>query len=198
MKFISKSANLNIIIRPGLPAQPLSGLLAKPAISVRFQNGLANVEDDELVRMMIAHPGFNSDFISAEDVKQDPYASLRQENEPSHIMTELKYGTPQKTTSSGKTQLPPEVTKLIQAQAIEIAKQMLPSMVEEALKSIIGSMEATKAAGIKTTVDVPEALKMEATSDVDTEDSAELNDEEEAVEITPEVKKGVKAVNHKK
>lgn len=163
MKFISKSANLHIILRPGIQASPLTGTQAKPAISVRFQDGMANVADEELVTMMLNHPGFDSDFISVEEAQADPYAYLRQESEPAHIITDIKFGTPQKATGSKtKSQMPPEVLKLIQEQAAEIAKQMLPSMITEALKSIIEAKEATKSAP---EVTIPEPIKKEESED---------------------------------
>lgn len=199
MKFISRSSNLHIILRPGIQAQPIVGAPAKPAISVRFQNGLANVENEELATMMLEHPGFNSDFISAEEVKVDPYAAFRQDSEPVHTITEMKFGTPQKTVSSkSRPALPPEVLKLIQEQAIEIAKQMLPSMVEATLKTIVEAKEATKATP---KVNVPEPIKMDTSSEVEVED--EYTDEGELVENyekeeAPIVKKSGKPVQVKK
>lgn len=139
MKFISKSTNLLIVLRPGLQAQPITGMPAKPTISVRFKDGVADVQQEELVQMMLVHPGFNSDFISADAVPVDPYAATRQSSEPAHTHTELKYGTPVgKQTEGGSTQLPPELQKIVATMATEMAKKMLPSMVESTLKSIIG------------------------------------------------------------
>jgi hypothetical protein len=140
MKFISKSTNLLIVLKPGLSAQPITGTPAKPTISVRFKDGIADVQNEELVQLMLVHPGFNSDFISAESVPLDPYAATRQSSEPAHTMTELKYGTPtSKKVEGGNTQLPPELQKLVTSMAAEMAKKMLPSMVESTLKSIVES-----------------------------------------------------------
>ena len=140
MKFISKSTNLLIVLRPGLSAQPITGTPAKPTISVRFKDGIADVQQEELVQMMLVHPGFNSDFISAESSPVDPYAATRQSSEPAHTMTELKFGTPiHKVTEGGSTQLPPELQKLVTSMATEMAKKMLPSLVESTLKSIVES-----------------------------------------------------------
>jgi hypothetical protein len=140
MKFISKTNNLHIILRPGISEQPLTGTPARAAISVRFQDGVANVEQDELVEMMMRHPGFNIDYIAADEAGTDPYAYLRQDSEPAHVITEMRYGQPENRTASPvKRQLPPEIRKMVQEQATEIAKQMLPSMVEEALKTIVSS-----------------------------------------------------------
>ena len=145
MKFISKSTNLLIVLRPGLSAQPITGTPAKPTISVRFKDGIADVQQEELVQMMLVHPGFNSDFISAEDIPVDPYAATRQSSEPAHTHTELKFGTPiSKHTEGGSTQLPPELQKLVASMATDMAKKMLPSMVEGTLKSILESREGNK------------------------------------------------------
>ena len=144
MKFISKSTNLLIVLRPGLSAQPITGTPAKPTISVRFKDGIADVQNEELVQMMLAHPGFNADFISAESSPMDPYAATRQSSEPAHTMTEIKFGTPVgKETAGGSMQLPPELQKMVASMAADMAKKMLPSMVESTLKSIVKSHEET-------------------------------------------------------
>jgi len=149
MKFISKNSNLLVVLRAGLSAQPITGTPAKPTISVRFKEGVADVTQQELVDMMLAHPGFNSDFISAEETGIDPYAALRQPVEPAHVVTELQFGTPvSREVKGGKVGLPPEIQKMIQSAAAEMAKQMLPSMVEATLKNLIGSSkEAPKVKG---------------------------------------------------
>jgi hypothetical protein len=143
MKFVSKSSNLLVVLRPGMSAQPLTGTPAKATISVRFKDGIAEVQDEGLVKMMLEHTGFNSDFISAEDMVVDPYLSMRQQSEPDHIVTEMKYGMPVNRTVP-KTQLPPDIQKLVQTAAIEMAKEMLPSMVENTLKSILASSQSNK------------------------------------------------------
>lgn len=146
MKFISKSSNLLIVLRPGLSAQPLTGMPAKPTVSVRFKDGVAEVTNQELVEMMIAHPGYNGDFISAEGVPVDPYAATRTPSEPAHVLTELKHGTPMSRTVGGKVQLPPELQKIVATMAADMAKQMLPEM----LKALVTDHAASKkAAGAK-------------------------------------------------
>lgn len=140
MKFISKSANLLIVLRPGLQAQPLTGSPAKPTISVRFKDGIAEVHQQELIDMMIAHPAFNSDFISADDLKKDPYSDTRRASEPAHILQEMKYGTPVSRQvvggDSAFSNLPLETQKTIKSLAVEMAKAMLPEMIESTLKNI--------------------------------------------------------------
>lgn len=143
MKFISKSSNLLIVLRPGLPAQPITGTLARPAVSVRFKDGLAEVPDGELADMMLKHPGFDSDFIAAGEIGMaDPYAYMRQANEPQHQITEMKFGTPVgRKVSGGTPALSPEMRKMIQDMATSLAKEMLPAMVEATLKSIVATRQ---------------------------------------------------------
>jgi len=143
MKFISKSTNLLIVLRPGLSAQPMVGVPAKPTISVRFKDGVADVNQQELVDMMLAHPGFNSDFISSENIPVDPYAATRKSNEPAHELIDMKYGTPENRTVKGGDlpSLTPEMQKLVKATAEEMAKKMLPSMVEHTLKTLVAGRE---------------------------------------------------------
>jgi hypothetical protein len=141
MKFISKSSNLMIVLRPGMSAQPLTGTPAVPTLSVRFKDGVAEVEQPELIKMTLAHPGFNSDFIASDNVAVDPYANSRVASEPAHEVTELKFGTPisHEVKLGEAPKLSPEIQKLVQSAAIELAKTMLPTMVEETLKKIVSN-----------------------------------------------------------
>jgi len=165
MKFISKSTNLLIVLRPGLSAQPMVGVPAKPTISVRFKDGVADVQQQELVDMMLVHPGFNSDFISSENLPVDPYVANRKSSEPAHEVIEMKYGTPvSRETKGDLPQLSPEMQKLVRASAEEMAKKLLPSMVEHTLKNLVAGKEKTsgkkrgRKPGRKPKAVVPEAI----------------------------------------
>lgn len=139
MKFISKSSNLLIVLRAGLSAQPITGTPSKPTVSVRFKDGIAEVSQQELIDMMLSHPAFGGDFISAETVVGDPYAATRQSSEPAHIHTEMKFGTPMSKVTKGGSpaQLPPELQKIVAGLAADMAKQMLPEMVKQTLQGIV-------------------------------------------------------------
>jgi hypothetical protein len=152
MKFISKSANLLIVLRPGMQAQPLTGTPAVPTVSVRFKDGIVDVQQQELIDMMLRHPAFNGDFIAADNVSADPYAASRRSEEPAHTVTELMYGTPVSRKIVGgdplTANLSPEMNKMIQSLALELAKSMLPSMLESTLKSLVADHEASKASNL--------------------------------------------------
>ena len=122
---------------PGLPAQPLAGILAKPGLSVRFRDGMVEVKDEELIEKLKTHPGFNTDFILVEDGVKDPYASSREESEPVHHVAEIKYGHVEKKASSKrKVKLTPQMEKMINSLAMEKVKEILPSAVEMTIKKM--------------------------------------------------------------
>lgn len=139
-----------IVLRPGLSAQPLTGTPAKPTISVRFKDGIADVQQEEIVAMMLAHPAFNADFICADNIS-DPYAASRQSSEPAHVLTELKYGTPvHREVVGAKPQLTPEMSQLVKSMAADLAKEMLPGLVQDTLKQLVKTHEEEKASsGVK-------------------------------------------------
>lgn len=142
MKFISKSSNLLVVLRPGLSAQPLTGTPAKPTISVRFKDGVAEVTNQEMIDMMLEHPGFNGDFISADDVSRDPYAASRRPTEPVHVITELEHGTPVSRTVHGTPapQTNPDLQKAVVDLATEMAKKIAPQMAKEMAKEMLPEM----------------------------------------------------------
>lgn len=169
MKFISKNSNLNIVLRPGMSAQPLTGTPAVPTLFVRFKDGIANVEQEELVQMMLNHPGFNNDFIAADDLGTDPYAYLRQDSEPTHVIEEIRFGHPvSRNVPPVKGELPVEIKKMIQEQATAIAKEMLPSMVAATLKEIVAESKkepTVPAVEEETAEEVPSSVGFSYTCD---------------------------------
>jgi hypothetical protein len=152
MKFISKSANLLIVLRAGIPAQPITGTPPTPTISVRFKDGVADVQQDELIEMMVKHPGFNNDFVSAENVQAASFETTHKMAEPVHILTEMQFGTPVSRKIGGFAPLPPELQNLVKTMAVDLAKSMLPGMIEETLKGIMKAHEADKKPVEKTPV----------------------------------------------
>jgi len=188
MKFISKSSNLLIILRAGLPAQPITGTLARPAVSVRFKDGLAEVPDGELTEMMLRHPGFESDFIAAGEMGMaDPYAYMRQTNEPQHQITEMKFGTPiGRKVSGGSPALSPEMRKIVQDMAVSLAKEMLPAMVEATLKSIVATRSDDKPEPSEKDEEPQETVSPKTTKKVVTKKEKPVIEDKKSTEDAPE------------
>lgn len=138
MKFVSKNSNLLIVLRQGIPGSHITGTPAKPMISARFKDGMFETSDDDIVNMLLAHPGFDSDFVSTEDTHGlDPYAYMRESSEPEHTVTQIKYGQPVGSGKPAKIKFPPEVMKALQEQALEMAKAMAPALAAEYLKNAL-------------------------------------------------------------
>lgn len=137
MKFISKNSNLRIVLKPGIPGSSIAGREPVPGMYVKFQDGVVIVNDEEQISMMIKHPGFNTDFISAEEVIRDPYAYRRSEMEPGHIIQQVKYGHVEGVQSSAKKiPLTPEMNKVIEDLANAKIKELLPGILENTLKEL--------------------------------------------------------------
>ena len=154
--------NLRIVLRHGIPAEPLSGRNAVPGLYVKFENGLADVKDEEMATLMLKHSGFDSDFVAIEDFKEDPFKDYRTEKEPEHIVTEMVYGHIGKTTGKKtvltleqKKVLKPLMQEMAKEMAVEMAKEMAPEMAKEILKTVL----AQKAVE---TVAVPEPIEENA------------------------------------
>lgn len=132
MRFVSKNANLMVVLKPGLPGNHLTGQNPVTGIYVKFQNGIVDVKDEKMIEQMKNHPGYNLDYISVEDSEVDPYAGERTDLEPAHNIKEIQFGHivgSKKTNTPVK--LPPEMKKFIEAEAIKMAKAMLPDMMKE-------------------------------------------------------------------
>jgi hypothetical protein len=135
MRFISKSSNYNLILKAGLPGNHLLGTAPQSAISVRFQQGVADVNDERIIDMLKLHPDFGRDFVSSEDIMpgiKDPFASLRKDVAPVHVVTEMAYGHPsKKTIGAPQAEMPPVLQEMIAAQATALAQKMFEGMVEK-------------------------------------------------------------------
>ena len=82
MRFFSKNPNLRIVLRPGIPGNVFAGKYPEPGVYVKFVGGVVDVEDEDKVKAMLKHDGFNSDFVSAEISSNDPFKGVRKINRP--------------------------------------------------------------------------------------------------------------------
>jgi hypothetical protein len=145
MKFISKNANLRIVLRHSMPAEPMTGRLAVPGLYIKFENGIANVNNEEHVTMMLAHSGFNSDYIQVKEDQLDPYKNVRKESEPDHAITEFEHGRAEKVKgSSHNVRLDPKLKNAAVEMAKEMAKEMAPQLAKDMLLEMARQRKATK------------------------------------------------------
>ncbi len=149
MKFVSKSSNMMIVLSPGVPGSTITGQAAKHGLYVRFKDGMVEVKEQSVIEKLRNHPSFNIDFVevpeNAVGAAVDPYADSRDETEPGHVMTEIKYGHVEKVTGSPrKVKISPELKKYIAAEAQKLARSMVKDMIPEILKEAKKSVDAEK------------------------------------------------------
>lgn len=161
MKFISKNANLRVVLKHGSPSEPITGRQAIPGLYVKFESGVANVKDEEMIALMLAHPGFEIDYIKADDEGMaDPYAISRKQVEPEHDIMEVKYGHVEKNLNPrGPMTLSQETKNILMEMAKNMAKEMAPQMAKEMLKQALlekqseDAVEATNPEAIEETIE---------------------------------------------
>jgi len=145
MKFISKNSNLRVILSPSIQAEPLAGRAAIRGLFVKFEDGVANVIDNEIIDMMLKHPAFNVDYICAEEGTRDPFT--RRSVEPEHNVVNIEYGHVGKNVNpaTAMTGLTPELKKVLS----DMARGMAQQMTEAALAELAPKLTAQIIEGMK-------------------------------------------------
>lgn len=137
MKFQSKFNNYRVILKSGIPAEPITGRAAVPAVFIKFEDGMVNVDNPELVEKLLNHPkcGQYGDFIPIEEVSATNWRE-KGKNEPEHDMLNLKHGGVEKSLNPKKKELSPELKKLLTEEATKMAKKMAGPMALEIVKEL--------------------------------------------------------------
>ena len=124
-------ANLRLILKPSVPANPYLGTPGEPALFVQFKDGQSTIVDPALIERMQNHRLLNREFIIVKEHEVDPYASTRAPAEPAHTMSEIKNGrVVGRTKDQAKKALPQAVEKMINDRAKEIAIAMVPEIIK--------------------------------------------------------------------
>lgn len=138
MKLVSKVGHYRIILRHGMPAEPITGRAAVPGLYVLFKDGAATVNDEEMIELIKKHPKFGSEFVLSDDEGIDPYSQARVNSEPEHKIMGIKHGSVEGVINAKtKVNLPPErlaeIDEAINARAMKMAAVMAKSMVKDIL-----------------------------------------------------------------
>jgi hypothetical protein len=121
-----------LVLKQGFPGNHMTGTAPISGVYVKFQNGIVDVKEQSLIDLMVKHPGFNVDFVSVEEEEKDPYEYMRNDSEPAHVLTEIKYGHVEKSVGTKKPlKLSPELKNVLHTEALRMAKEMLPGMMKE-------------------------------------------------------------------
>ena len=137
IKFVSKNSNYMIVLRPGVEGNRTLGTHSIPGLYVRFVGGIADVKEENAVELLRAHPSFGTDFVEVKPEEIDPFKDQRDEVEPPHYTTEIKYGHAERTIGTPRpVRMTPAMKKVIEKEAVK----MIPNILKEnpeILKDII-------------------------------------------------------------
>ena len=144
MKFISKFSNYRIVLRPGLPGNRATGTQPVPGLYVKFEGGIAEINNEESIELVKQHPAFlNGDIVMGQEDGVDVFAATRKEPEPVHNVVDVEYGHVGKNINPAPpTKLNADQAKALKSMAAELAtnmlKEMLPKAVEQAIAERTG------------------------------------------------------------
>jgi hypothetical protein len=146
-KFVSKNSNLMVVLRSGIEGSRALGTASKPGLYARFQGGIIDVKNDEMTELLRAHPGLGTDFIEINEAEVDPFEYNRDEIEPTHVISEMKYGHVEKTQGTPKKiKLSPEMKSLIEKQALAMLPSLLksnPGILKDMLQKLVAEEDKT-------------------------------------------------------
>ena len=149
-KFVSKNSNYMIVLKPGVEGNRNLGTQAVSGLYVKFQAGVVDIKEDAIVKMMREQPGFGTEFIEIKPEEVDPYLDQREEVEPPHVISEIKYGHSEAVKGSPKkVKLTPQMKKVIEAEALKMIPGLLkanPKILKDVILGLAEEMKATKTA----------------------------------------------------
>jgi len=92
--------------------------------------------------MLKAHPGFNTDFVIADD---DASSTILRSTEPEHSIQEIKYGHVGREENPKKpVPITPELKKALAEMMIPMAKEMAEEMAKVRVQEILKDKSSTK------------------------------------------------------
>lgn len=166
MKFVSKNSNYRLILRPGIQAEPLAGRPAIAGVSVRFEDGIAKVDDPELINALLKHPKCNVDFVAVTEENEAVLTAKQSSSEPEHSIMNVQYGhVGQELNPKKPIPLTPELKKAIAEMAVPIAQEMAMTMLKQMVNSANKAPAAVKAKGKGKAKAEPEPKAEEETSE---------------------------------
>jgi len=126
--------NLRLVLRPGIPAQPITGSPAVPTVFIQFKDGLAQTENEEIIEMLQHHKDFNRVFIQVEEGVK-PAFEANKSAEPVHVLSDIEHGK-SVNRRGNPVGVNPDASKKMQEAINEQAKAMAMAMLPELLKAV--------------------------------------------------------------
>jgi hypothetical protein len=164
-KFVSKNSNYMVVLKPGKEGNRATGTQAVSGLYVKFDSGVVDIKDEAITEMMREHPDCGTAFVEVKENEIDPYAELREEAEPKHVTSEIKYGhIVGREGTPIKTNISPKVKELIKAEAIK----MIPGILKqdpELIKGILREMAAEAVAKDKKALETAPEVVVDVVND---------------------------------
>jgi len=182
MKFISKNSNYGVVLKHGMQAEPMTGRAAVPGLYARFSGGIFETSDEEMIKLLKAHQGFNNDYISGEEDVKDPFD--RSEMEPEHDLMDIEHGS----VAGNKNPKPKLILNKEQKKLLaELAKGMATEMAVDMVKEMVGKKNVENSKAPEDTDKVDSEVKEDPTksSEPVTDELTKVTSETEEDDIKP-------------
>ena len=143
-----------VVLKSGIEGNRILGTQPVAGIYIKFEGGIVTVKEDKVVQMLRDHPSFGVDFIEVAELGMDPYSDTRQEVEPEHVMSEIKYGHAEAVKGIAKPiKLTPAMKKVIESEAIKMLPSLLksnPKILKDVIMNLANEMKEKEVQEAKT------------------------------------------------
>ena len=159
-------SNLRLVLRPGIPAQPITGTPAVPTLFIQFKDGMASSDNEEVIQLLQSHKGFDRVFVQVEEGVRPAFEANRTA-EPVHVVSDLEHGKIVRRSGNPVGQNPDSAKKMqehINTQAKAMAMAMLPELLK-AVQEQSEKKEETVETRPKPKVAKPKVKKGETTTE---------------------------------
>ncbi len=147
-KFVSKNSNYMVVLKPGIEGNRNLGTHAVPGLYIKFQSGVVDIKEESIVAQMREHPSFGTDFVEVKQEEVDPFQDVRQEIEPGHVISEIKYGHNEKAAGTlPPAKMSPQLKKLIEGEAMKMLPELLkqnPKVLKDLIMGLAAEMKASE------------------------------------------------------
>ncbi len=120
------------------------GVPPTPAIFVRFKDGVIDVTQEDIIEMLLNHPGFRIDYIPADEEDAARFQKRHTNLEPQHVLIKMDNGRPGgQIGSKAPAGVSPEMMDMLKGiakdMAVEMAKELAPKMAVEMASNMIAT-----------------------------------------------------------
>lgn len=142
MKFVAKINNYSIMLRHGIPGNPLMAIPPKPGVYARFvdgqfftsEHGSSIVSEEELVDLLLKSKQCGKDYFPVTDESSaDPFQKSRKASEPIHSVMEMGQGSKPGRVLEAPKQINPAIKEAAEA----MLAAMMPAIISKVRESVL-------------------------------------------------------------